>query len=281
MRLADTAAEQIRAGDARAEEIGQRRIAIEGERSILLAQIDETIPQKHAAAKVEHERLQRAYAEARAKAAGLEAEVRALERQLADLEAKRAEHTALTERLTAARAELADWRYLERACGRDGIQALELDAMGPSIAQTANGLLEAAYGSRFRAEIRTTRIAGKGSKVKQVEDFEIIIRDAEHGTEQPLDTLSGGETVWIRKALYAAFGIIRASTTGTRFLTVCLDEADGALDPDARRRYVAMLQAEHQAAGRSHTIVISHSEEAQQAIGQRVVMADLAKETAG
>jgi exonuclease SbcC len=171
---------------------------------------------------------------------------------------------------------LADWRYLERACGRDGIQALELDAMGPSIAETANGLLDAAYGSRFRVEIRTTRIAGRGSKTKQVEDFELIVHDTERGTEQPLDTLSGGETVWIRKALYDAFGIIRARTTGTKFLTVCLDEADGALDPEARRRYVAMLRAAHEAAGRRHTICITHSEDAQQAIGQRIDMREFA-----
>jgi ABC-type spermidine/putrescine transport system permease subunit II len=77
---------------------------------------------------------------------------------------------------------------------------------------------------------------------------EILVRDIELGTEQTLDTLSGGESVWVRKALYDAFGIIRAQNTGLQFLTVFLDEADGALDPDARRRYIAMLQAEHAAA---------------------------------
>jgi exonuclease SbcC len=125
-------------------------------------------------------------------------------------------------------------------------------------------------------EIRTTRMAGKGSRTKQVEDFEIVIHDTERGTEQPLDTLSGGETVWIRKALYAAFGIIRARSTGTKFLTTCMDEADGALDPDARRRYIAMLEAEHAAAGRHHTIVITHSEAAQEMIPSRIDMRELA-----
>jgi exonuclease SbcC len=278
IRLADAAQAEIAAGVRRAEEIAVRQIEIERDRTDLLARIDETIAAKHAGAKAEHERLQRAYVEARETAAALNAQAESFTSLLSEMNKKAEAFTSLNDGLVKSRADLADWRYLERACGRDGIQALELDAAGPSIADTANQLLDAAYGSRFRVEIRTTRIAGKGSRVKQVEDFEIIVRDTEHGTEQALDTLSGGETVWVRKALYAAFGIIRARSTGTRFLTVCLDEADGALDPDARRRYVAMLQAEHAAAGRAHTIVITHSEAAQEMIPSRVEMRELARE---
>jgi exonuclease SbcC len=161
------------------------------------------------------------------------------------------------------RLDCADWQFLERATGPNGIQALELDALAPSIANVTNRLLSEAYGSRYQIEFRTTRIAGKGSKVKQVEDFEICILDTESGEEQEIATLSGGEAVWIRKALYDGFGIIRAQNTGVRFQTVFLDEADGALDPEARMLYLRMLEAAHRESGRYQTILITHSIELQ------------------
>jgi len=144
--------------------------------------------------------------------------------------------------------------------------------MGPGISEVANRLLSAAYGSRFAIELRTTRIAGKGSKTKQVEDFAIIVLDNELLTEQPIETLSGGESVWIKRALYDAFAIIRDRATGLRFLTSFADEADGALDPESRQRYFAMLESAHRESGRRHTVVITHSLEVQEAIGQRIVM---------
>lgn len=276
VRLADAAAAQIAAGEVREKQIGERREAIAQDETELRAKVDGGLETVYAAAKDVLDELRAEYAEATAAVARHEQRAAGLREVLADLTAKRATLAAIDERIEAQAVEMAEWRDLERACGRDGIQALELDAMGPSIAEATNRLLDA-YGSQFRVEIRTTRIAGRGSKVKQVEDFEIVVRDTESGTEQPMDTLSGGETVIVRKALYDAFGIIRARSTGTRFLTVCLDEADGALDPEARRRYVAMLQAAHDEAGRRHTILISHSEEAQEAVGQKIEMRELAR----
>jgi exonuclease SbcC len=172
-------------------------------------------------------------------------------------------------------ADVSEWEYLQRACGPDGIQALELDAMGPGIADVANSILESAYGSRFQIEFRTTRIGGKGSQTKQIEDFQIIIHDSQDGSEQLLETLSGGESVWVKRAIYDAFGIIRARKTGTKFLTVFQDEADGALDPEARGHYFRMLERAHQEAGRYHTLIITHSEKAQETIGQKVEMSEL------
>lgn len=212
-------------------------------------------------------------------------EIRATLRGQADLYRQRIEELEkLQEEIEEAqqliakqKAEGAEWRYLERACGVDGIQALELDALGPGIAEVANRLLSAAYGMRFAVEFRTTRIAGRGSKVKQVEDFSIFIHDSEHGSEQELSTLSGGERVWIVRALYDAFSIVRDRNTGLRFMTAFQDEADGALDPEARLAYFAMLRAAHAESGRRNTIIITHSQDAQEMIPQRIVMTELAE----
>lgn len=171
--------------------------------------------------------------------------------------------------------DLQEWQYLQRACGPDGIQALELDAMGPGIADAANSILESAYGSRFQIEFRTTRIGGSGSKTKQIEDFLIVIHDSIDGSEQLLETLSGGESVWIKRSIYDAFGIIRARKTGTKFLTCIMDECDGALDPESRMHYFKMLQKAHEESGRHHTIIISHSQECQEMIDQKIEMSEL------
>lgn len=53
------------------------------------------------------------------------------------------------------------------------------------------------------------------------------------------------------------------------------DECDGALDPEARLAYFRMLEAAHQESGRHHTIVITHSQEAQEMVAQRIVMSEL------
>jgi exonuclease SbcC len=122
--------------------------------------------------------------------------------------------------------------------------------MGPGIADVENSILESAYGSRFGIEFRTTRIGGSGSQKKQIEDFLIVIHDSQDGSEQLLETLSGGESIWIKRAIFDAFGIIRARKTGTKFLTVFIDECDGALDPEARMNYFKMLERAHQESGR-------------------------------
>ena len=161
------------------------------------------------------------------------------------------------------------WVFIVNACSPKGIQALELDALSPAIANTANTLLQAAYGSQFSLEIRTTKISGAGARAKQIETFDIIMIDS-NGDEQNLDTLSGGEKVWCRKAIYDAFAIVRARNTGLQFSSVFLDEADGALDPDSTLMYFRMIEAAHTEGQRAHTFIISHSELAQQMIAQSI-----------
>lgn len=274
--------------EAKLEGIAERVSAIEAEikrldteQSEWKAKADPEAERIERGARIALEGMQSKLAGERERKATYAARLEELEGQLAGLREKKAEAEKLRGRLEANRQTVSDWQYLQRACGPDGIQALELDALAPSIAQVANRLLAAAYDSRFRIEFRTTRIGGSGSRVKQMETFEVYIHDTEAGTEQELKTLSGGEGVWIKKAIYDAFGIIRAQNTGTRFTTAFFDEADGALDPDARERYFRMLEAAHAESGRRHTIVITHSREIQEMIEQQIVMDELVEAREG
>ena len=273
---------QAQEAEVRIEEGAKRLGQIETERSSMQTTLDDLEDILNPLAVIEHEKAVGALEDSRQlwrdckdEVIRLQTEVKNLEKQIEELGERRKELYELELQMDDKKTQIADWRYLERACGPDGIQALELDAMGPGIAEVANRLLAAAYGNRFQIEFRTTRIGGSGSKKKQIEDFQIVVFDSEDGGEQLLETLSGGESVWIKRAIYDAFGIIRDRLTGQRFLTAMQDEADGALDADARVAYFRMLEAAHLESGRHHTIVITHSQDAQEMVSQRIVMRDL------
>lgn len=217
------------------------------------------------------------YRQLTADLASNQASLDAQKKRLAEIEAQETELDTLKESVKSAKTEFAEWDLLRRAFGPDGIQALELDALAPGIADVANEILEKSFGTRFRVEFRTTRIAGAGKNTKQVEDFQIIVIDTEDGEETLLEMKSGGEAVWIKRAIYSAFAIIRARNTGFRFLTCFQDESDGALDSDAKIAYHAMLEAEHDTAKLKHTIIITHSEEVKAMIAQKIEMAALAE----
>jgi len=184
------------------------------------------------------------------------------------------EYEANVEKIESMRAEvdtlqveLADWKALEQACGQNGIQALELDAVCPTIAGVASTLLREYEDGRYSIRFDTTREGGKGN---QIEDFLIQVIDSKDGEEQEFETLSGGEAVWIRKALQDAFGIIRGQNSGTRYLTGFLDESDSALFPEARIAYFRMLESAHTQSVRRHTVMVTHSTEIQEMIQQKI-----------
>jgi len=275
LALAQEAATRIEETGKQREKASLEVERLTGELEAERAQVDESWDSKHNQAQADLEAARLEYGEAQRAVATLEAQISNMGQRIEELEAQALELEERKAKIMGAQAEAAEWRYLEHSSGADGIQALELDAMGPGIAEVANRLLSSAYGSRFAVEFRTTRIAGRGSKVKQVEDFAIYILDNEDASEQELSTLSGGEAVWIKRAIYDAFGIVRERSTGTKFLTVFADEADGALDPEAKGRYVEMMKQAHVESGRRHTLIITHSPEAQEMIGQRIVMSEL------
>ena len=271
------AAVYIDEGKRRMMTLDEQHIEKEAEYSDCMVKIDKTAELEHQDAQKDLENTRRDYVRLESELAGIVATIAQMQKEQTRILGELEEIARLKTQGVGLERNRVEWEYLHRACGPDGIQALELDAMGPGIADVANRILESAYGSRFRIEFKTTRIGGSGSKTRQIEDFQIVIHDSTDGSEQLLETLSGGEGVWIKRAIYDAFGIIRDRKTGQRFLTCFMDEADGALDPEARVNYVRMIERAHQEAGRSHTIIITHSTEVQEMIGQKIEMKKIAE----
>ena len=231
----------------------------------------ETAEDNHAEAVRARERKERELKGSETKAAELRGKIS----QLEDNRRTLAETVLKVEK---DKASAGQWRFLETAVGEKGVQALELDAAAPAISAEANRLLEATYGPRFAIRFETTKDVGKGSDRHVAEAFAIYVLDNNDGEEQPIGTLSGGQAVWIRKALSDAFAVIRKRTTGLEFLSVCQDEADGALDSDKRELFFRMLENGHAETGRRHTVVVTHSPEAQGRIGQSINMLELVEQ---
>lgn len=205
--------------------------------------------------------------------AAMNATIEAGKKTLAEIAESEKELEKVKKDSEKARIEATEWELVSKAFGKDGIQALELDALAPGISETANRILKSGYGDRFSISIETTRIGGYGKKTKQIEDFKIMVND--NGDVTTLENKSGGESVWIKRAIYDAFAVIRRRNTGFAFLTCFQDETDGALDASAKTAYCRMLEASHDAAKLRHTIIITHSNEVKAMIEQKIAMESL------
>jgi len=185
------------------------------------------------------------------------------------------ESKASAERLAsearAAEDEAGDWTLLARALGRDGVQALEIDAAGPEVAKLVNELLAACYGARFSISFETLR--EKKSKAGEfTEAFDVRVFD--QGSERPVEALSGGERVVVGEAVGLAISIFNARKSGVRWETLFRDETAGALDPENAAAYVEMLRRSLKLGGFHQVLFVSHSPEVWERADARLHVAD-------
>jgi DNA repair exonuclease SbcCD ATPase subunit len=160
-----------------------------------------------------------------------------------------AEFAALDRRIAGA-------ELLVRGLGREGIQALEIDAAGPRISDLATSLL-ATIEPRFSLRIRTLREGDK--RRKTVERLDIIVLDSEQpGVERTVFDLSKGQRVVVGEALKLGIAVANAERWGVACQTLWRDECDGALDDEHARRYPAMLRKAMEIGGFVRCYFVSH-----------------------
>lgn len=247
---------RIRGGDLDVEE---------RQAKVRVAQLEEKLKQKPAGTE-----------EIRATLSKIQLEGEALKRDLAAAETSCREAQAEATRAEVAeqrRAELrvalelargteqdfsrdaGEWAVLERALGRDGIQAIEIDAAGPELSSLTNELLTSCFGERFEVRFVTQvpKADGKGSK----EVFDVAVIDHERGREGSVDSLSGGEKTVVSEAISLALAIYVGKHSGRQFQTLFRDETAGQLDPDNAARYVTMLRKARVMAGAHQVLFIA------------------------
>ena len=67
-----------------------------------------------------------------------------------------------------------------------------------------------------------------------------MVHDGDSGQSKSVALMSGGERVWINECLTRAVALYLAQHSGRRYTTLFCDEADGPLDPDRKRMFIAM-----------------------------------------
>lgn len=161
-------------------------------------------------------------------------------------------------RITYVEAELGGWNLFARCMGNDGLIALAIDDAGPTLSGLTNDLLLACYGSRFTVSIHTLVETGKG---EQREGFDIVVHDGEGGESKSVSSMSGGERVWINECLTRAVALYLAQHSGRRYTTLFSDEADGALDPERKRMFMAMKREVLRLGGYAREFFVSQTPE--------------------
>jgi exonuclease SbcC len=140
-------------------------------------------------------------------------------------------------RLAHVEDELAHWNLFTKCMSNDGLVALLIDDAGPALAALANELLLACHGPRFTVSIKTQVSTDKG---ELKEGFDIVVFDAEANASKSVRDMSGGQKVWINECLIRAIALYLARNSGRKFETLWCDEADGPLDPEHKRVFMAM-----------------------------------------
>lgn len=180
-------------------------------------------------------------------------------------------------RVAALRAEEAahvtaagDWATLRQALGRNGVQALLIDAAGPEVSALANDLLAACYTPRFQIALTTTQPTADGKGVKEV--FEPRILDAEAGRDGTRG--SGGETALIDAALRLAIVLANTRRAGHRVETLWLDEATAALSAENAPRYVDMIRRAMALGGFHQALLVTHDPHIWESADARLIVED-------
>jgi DNA repair protein SbcC/Rad50 len=187
------------------------------------------------------------------------ATVARLTEQLSAAEASAARVVELeAERATVAQT-VADWTRLAADLGKDGLQAMEIDAAGPELTAIANDLLHSCHGSRWTVSIETQRLAADGKRL--LEGCEVRVLDTERGRDAAAESLSGGERVIVGEAVSLALTTLACRRQGVERPTLVRDESGAALDAGNARVYVAMLRRAAELVRADKVLLVSHSPE--------------------
>lgn len=141
------------------------------------------------------------------------------------------------ERRLAVDAE--EWSILAQACGKNGIPALKMEHSCAAVEDIANDLLARAFGQEWRLSLEIQEPSADGSRMLDV--LNIIVHRGQGDTM--IENLSGGEEVWVSRALELAIALLQVRDLKQPLETIFLDESDGALSETNALKFFAVLQA--------------------------------------
>ncbi len=188
---------------------------------------------------------------------------------LKDQRQKRKEVSAEREEVTQRISQL---KQIEKACGRDGIQALLIERALPEIEDSANQLLDQLTDGVMRVAFETQRQLKSSDNLRETLDIHIL----DSNGDRPYENYSGGEKFRINFAIRLALSQILSKRSGARLQTLVIDEGFGSQDPRGRQRLVEAIKAIEP--DFACILVITHVEELRDAFETRI---EVSKTTAG
>lgn len=197
------------------------------------------------------------------------------EREIGDCEARLSRFAQLkTERTrwqtvrTEAALEKDNYKELQAAFGKKGVQALIIENALPEIQEAANELLQKMTAGAMSVQLlsQKERKTKTRSAAEAIETLDIILSD-EMG-QRPYEMYSGGEAFRVNFALRVALSKMLARRAGAPLQTLILDEGFGTQDPRGREAIVDALNS----LGDDFALIlcITHIEELKEAFPNRI-----------
>jgi exonuclease SbcC len=161
------------------------------------------------------------------------------------------------------REEQAIYQELQRAFGKNGVQAMLIESAIPDIEQEANRLLAKMTRGIMQVRFGTQRNTQKGDTV---ETLDIHIAD-DLGTRS-YETYSGGERYRINFAIRIALSRLLARRAGAQLQMLVIDEGFGTQDREGRDGLLDAINAVQD--DFACILVITHIEELKNAFNVRI-----------
>ena len=161
-----------------------------------------------------------------------------------------------------------DLKFLELSFSRNGIQALIIENVLPSLEFEANKLLSYLTENKLSINLQIR----KGRRLKNTEDFsqeiDIIIAD-ENGAVREYETYSGGESFRIDFAIRIALSRLVSLRSGVRSPILFIDEGFGSQDQIGQDRLREAIQKVSNSENYKFKkiIVITHLESLKESFG--------------
>jgi exonuclease SbcC len=209
-----------------------------------------------------------------------EVENKVVELREQQIEAHRREETAqqsvnVLDELRTQREHLAEERQehtqqirrlmlLEKACGREGVQALLIERALPEIEDDANELLDRLSGGQMQITFDTQRKLKTSDRLAETLDISIV----DSAGERPYENYSGGEQFRVNFAIRLALSKVLTRRAGARLQTLVIDEGFGSQDPTGRQRLIEAINTVQDDFER--VLVITHIDEMRDAFPNRI-----------
>ena len=193
--------------------------------------------------------------------------VGAAKQMLDVIERQKQRKTRIDEQLRHLARQKAHLQMLEKAFGRDGVQALLMEEALPQMESQANDTLNQLSSGTMSVRFETEREYKDKKRDDKMQVLDILINDAE-GVQRSYDLFSGGEAFRINFSIRLALSKVLAQRAGARLQMLVIDEGFGSQDEEGRQKLIEainMIRPDFK-----KILVITHLEELKDAFQARI-----------